>query len=584
MSKRLRSASILLFFLVAGLLHAYPDLRFIHESGSDFKGVALMGAADETVYVSRLAGVIYRGDLTLANVGVYEHRKDPPYLPFIAEDFEGLTARLFNVKPWQIDICFTFIAPLLICWLIYSLAYAFTGSGKLSVFCSLVVVLDYYWLTPNVKAIMSLSPDYFTNALFFSRPINPQLTFIPFIVSLCLAYRAFRSKSRILSIGAGAVLGLLCYVNFYLFAYVAAGLAVLLCVHMLMRDTQAVRALGIVSLVAFVIALGNVVHYAALKHNPVFLEVYLRNGGIFTRQPAFPVMDMASLAFISVLMYFLKERRRELCFMFSFVLGGIVCLNQQLLTGRLVQPAHWSYYSNKFFIIISLFTCVYFIVQRISSGGRLAPTIRFLGRRTVFYSACLMLFFPAFLQQNVYYDSVKKKFSDLQSIAPAVRFIHEKLPLDAVILTDPFRLDDERLISILSKNYPYISDTFLIASAVMTDKEIEERYFYALHFFGYSAEEARQLFRFMSGGLFRGMCVSVTCGATTLKNDEYIRGLEERYARTLTDDPVIGLKKFKADYVLTTQKDLSRLLKDQKVARLLEEVYSDGSYILFRLK
>lgn len=586
MPSRNRYIFLIIIFGFVGLLHVYPDLRFILETGKDFKGISLMGAGDETVYLSRIEAVIYRNDLRLANVGTYEHRNDPIYQPSLLEVVEGTVARWFGLGAWQIDILATFFLPFILCYLFYLLVNSLSGSFKLAVITVLAIMCGYYWITPNLKAIFKLSPLYFTLPILFVRPISPQFHFMPFIFSLYLIYRISSYKRYYLSIFTGMISGALFYTTIYYWTFVYSGLISLAIINLFKHKGENVKKYLLTLLVASLIGIPYYMSFMSLNRLPHFLEIFKRGGGIFTHQPIIPIIEILFLIFLVLLSnIFTDEKKEVFYYMLSFVLGGLVCLNQQVITGKTVEPFHWEIFTNKIFIIICFFVCVSFMLRWLKKAKYVVPILNLIRIKAPFYAICFMFFAIAFFQQNLYYRTTKDDFYKLQVMAPVLKYIHRILPSNTVILTDPFKQKENQLINVFTKNYPYISGSFFITSAI-EDKEVEERYFAALNFYAYSVLEAESLFSYKNGGLFRGMQVHPKYGGTREKNNAYINSLKARYARLLVQnqqDPVAILKKYKVDYVLLTKENQGSVLRNDRIRHRLELEYKDANYALYRI-
>lgn len=584
MKNRYKYLFIIFLFILVGLLYVYPDLRFIFELGKGFQGIPFMGAADETVYLSRIAGVIYKNDLRLANVAIYEHRHDPIYQPFLPEVIEGAIGKVFGLEVWQTDIWITFLFPVILCYMIYLLVTNLTKSFKFGILTTIAIMLGYYWFTPNLKAIFSLSREYFHNALFFSRPINPQFNFIPFMLSLYLIFKVSLKKGYYLAILTGLVIGFLFYVSIYYWTFIYSGLGCLLIVSLFRRKNENPKKYILIFLISILVSIPTWMSLRSLSTSPCFLEIFKRSGGIYTHKPIIPIIEIICLIFLIALNYILKEKREQFYFMISFVSGGLVCLNQQIITARTVQPSHWQFYTNKVFVIICIFVSASFILIGVGKTKYGYRMINLLRKNVFFYVTVSIFLIMGILQQNLFYAAKSGTYRKFQVIAPVLRHIHKELPFGAVILTDPFRTEDQWLFNVFTKNYLYICDSSFMSSSMTSDREIEERYFSALHFFGYTVLEAQDLFKFMDGGLFRGMQVHRQYGGTQEKNNAYIDGLRERYDKFTNLEPLGALKKYKVDYVLLTKKNQEHLLSNSKIADILKLEYADNFYVLYKIK
>lgn len=566
---------LIIMFIGVGLVHVYPDIRFILEMGADFQGIPLAGTADENVYLSRIAGVVYRNDFRLANAGVYEHKNSPIFQPSLAEVAEGLMGKCLRLEAWQVDILATFIFPTIVCFFIYLLAKGLSGSFKAGVLASLAATLGYYWLTPNLKAILTLSSDYFNQALFFTRPISPQFHFIPFILSLYFVFKSYFKNNLLLAAASGIVTGLLFYTSIYYWTFAYAGLFVLLVSDLAGKKLTHVKNYLLFYFLSLLVATPYLFSVSALNRLPHFQEIFARGGGVHTHQPILPAMEVVFLAALIFMCFFFKEKRRYLYFMLSFVGGGLICLNQQVITGKTVEPMHWQSYTNKIFIIICFFACFSYIAK--------SRRLKQFSAGFPFYSVCFLFFALGITQQNIYYSARSGFFRELQPMAGILKYIHKKIPSDAVILTDPLNLQEERMISVFTKNYPYISDSFFITSA-MADREVKERYLFALYFFGYTSQEAEKLFKYMDGGLLRGMQVHSFYGGTPEKNSAYIESFKKQYVDLFGFDALSALRKFKVDYLLLNKETEKRVLANTRIFNAVNLVFTEDLYSLYKIE
>lgn len=583
MHKVNKNIFILVVLILVGALHVYPDLKFIFRQGDSFKGVPYLAGNDETVYLSKLSAVIYRGDLRLTNPGTYEHQGGPMFLPSLAEIIEGLLGRSLSLAPWQTDILATFLFPAIICLLLYFLSLQLSGSFKFSLLSALAAMLAYYWLTSNIGAIFSLSTDYLNPALIFSRPISPQFHFIPFLITLYLIYRSiFKDSSYFIAILAGIFSGLLFYTSLYYWTFVFSGLALMFVIDCSRGKRERFKRYLLIALTALVISIPFWASYLMVNQLPYFDEIFKRMGGIYTHAADIPLIETGFLLFLIFMRFFVPGEKEQLYYMISFVGGGLICLNQQVITGKTIQPEHWRLLNNKIFIILSIFVCASFLFRLIEKSGFYRMLLKLLKSAPAFFFLCLSFFFLGLTQQNFNYANRSPLSARLQEIGGALKYIHNELPDDAVILTDPFREKEEQLISSLTKNYPYLSGSFFLTST-MRDAEIKERYFAALHFYDYSPEEANGLFKVMNGGLFRGMAVHPSCGGSREGNEAYTANLKDEYASFVKLEPLVALNKYKADYVLLNNTNRSRLISGKQIAAALMLSYDDGSYSIYKI-
>jgi hypothetical protein len=216
-------------------------------------------------------------------------------------------------------------------------------------------------------------------------------------------------------------------------------------------------------------------------------------------------------------------------------------------------------------------------------GERYLPATQRFGKKIVFPLLCFVILFLGLVQQNNYYKINIESHRQLQTMAAPLRWIQKNTPKDAVILTYPPNLDHSELITTYTKNYVYTSDPFFISS-LLSDREIEERYLFALRFFGFTEDKAEEFFKILDGGLFKGMQVYTLYGGNYLKNQEYTERLKEQYTRLKLKNPVPLIHKYKVGYILVECKAEKELVSQADVAEAICKVYGDENYLIYTFK
>jgi hypothetical protein len=319
-----------------------------------------------------------------------------------------------------------------------------------------------------------------------------------------------------------------------------------------------------------------------LTDHPYYLEFFKRLGGMYTRVPIIPLTEIfAILLIISGGYLGVIKRNENFWFLVSFAIGGVVCLNQQVITGKSIEPYHWQGYTNKIFLVIALFVLLHGFLSKWTKNY--PPGAERVGKKIIFSLLCLVILVLGFIEQNNYYRANIESNRQLQTMAASLRWIDKNTSKNAVILTYPPDLDHSELITTYTKNYVYISDPFFITS-LLSDMEIEERYLFALRFFCVTEDKAEEFFKILDGGLFKGMQVHTLYGGNRPKNREYMEGLKRQYARLRLKDPVSLIHKYKVDYVLTKRDLENNLLCQSQMAQSVYKVYSDENYLIFTFK
>ncbi len=180
---------IALISLTIGFIHIYPDLKFIYESGNNFKAITFNASQDSAIYLGRINN-IYKGESkTIPSIDLYEHRNDPWSIPFLGELFLGSIGSSLHIPLNYFKIILSFFLPIVNFWLIYFLALLLCNSKFAAILSAFAATLGYSFFANN--------PAYIYNLLFnkeaaiqlwFLRPISPQFNFIFLFISWISIY------------------------------------------------------------------------------------------------------------------------------------------------------------------------------------------------------------------------------------------------------------------------------------------------------------------------------------------------------------------------------------------------------------
>ena len=196
----------------------------------------------------------------------------------------------------------------------------------------------------------------------FLRRYVPGLPFPFFFIFCALVWRALANdgkRARLMnSLMAGAVFALLVFSYFYLWTAAAAWLACLAVLWLIARPTGyrssfkqfgLIGLLAIAALVPYFLLLSNraptmdTVQLLALSHAPDFSRSSIKLGLI-----------VCALIAYTAWRGHLKWRERPVLFAAAFALTPLVVFNQQIITGRSLQPLHYELYIAKYMALVAL--------------------------------------------------------------------------------------------------------------------------------------------------------------------------------------------------------------------------------------
>jgi hypothetical protein len=574
-------ASVVLMTLVA-ILHVLPDARFFRDLGDRYQGIHFAATVDEPTYLSRISRVL-AGDYHLGNAMVFEHRSDPfTYAP-LPEYVEGTAGRLLRLSIVHVDVAATAVLPALVFALFLLLLRDLTGRFGLSLVGAAALTLGHYLIAKDSPLWHGrlFDPD-FPHSLQFARPVSPQFHYLVLLLALWLLVRLYARPGRArLVVVAGVAVGLAFYLNFFFWTFLLAGLTLWAGLALAERDRPRFRAaLGVVAMAVLVGGYALLNSYRAVSTDG-FDGASLRAGFIYTRAPILPALHVAWLALFAVWCW----RRRTSVperFLLLFLVGGLACLNQQVLTGRTVQPFHWETQTNKVAMLLSFLVVVgagLTALERAPEPWRRRAT---MAVRATGVAALGVLLLHGWLVQENHYAKHRDRFVALQPLGPALRWLRTATPYDSVVLCHPAEPLRSELVTVYAQRYTYLSEPFFTVS-LLTQREIDDRYLVAVRTLGLQEAEVRRVLDHNSGALFLGMQVLPYYHRGDDRGvRRHLEHVAARYRRVNAGEEPFVEPPYRLDYVLVSAEELARLNPGR--TRLGREVFGDGRFHVFEVR
>jgi hypothetical protein len=571
---------VLILSTIIGAIYIYPDIRFILEAGKEYKGIGLTGTSEELLYLSRLNG-IYKGSYDLSDIYIFEHQNDPWFRPFIGEFIVGNIGKILKVNIVTLDILMSAILNIILSILTFIFSCQLTKSVRLSIICSFAIMFGYNVFTADSSILKEIFTLNYSKPLWFLRPLSPQFYYIPFLISLINTNRAINpsAKKRDIAI-AGMILGLLFYCNVYYWTFIYAGLGVLFSVFLLIKERSAalniiyIYAISIIVAIPYLVSVIKVINHPAYKHLQETYMMFNSHKVFFYTPYIIPAI------FISIVLFIFEHKSRF--FIASFLIGGIICLNQQIITGKTILQ-QWSFYTNKTFLIISILVSIYLTANKFLKHYFSEHSISISNN---FYKTILVtivvLFFTstAFSQQNNYYHANKKFFLEKQKLSSPYKWLKENTNKTDVVLTDPYQdfynhLTNYRFLLTHTNNFSYIHEK---ACMLILEEEANYRMLSALIFLGYGElnimkyiDKQKQLFNSADPyiGIFQ-------------PSEDYYENIRIMYKTLAEREPLELLKKYKVDYILIENSDRFEKIIS-KYSNKLVTAYKDKHYAILKI-
>jgi hypothetical protein len=359
------------------LLALYPQLNLCLARGREWNGAYATIHYDEVAYSAYIQALI---DGRPRRNNPYTGRDDVPGAPqpeslfsiqFIPAYAVALPARALGVSAATAFIALLVLtaagATLTIFWLLVTL----TGDERLAA-AGALAILCFGTLAAGQGEILGLVHRSFAaDSFLFLRRYQPSVAFPLFFVLCVFVWRMLTRKKFRDAIAwanlSGALFAVLIFSYFYLWTAAAAWLA---CIGLLWLAGHPAEWRRIVAL------FGVIGGWAAVALAPYLLMVSHRatntdSGQLLDISHAPDLLRIPELMGIAIALTLLvgaargiiSWKDRRVIFIASFALMPLVTFNQQIISGRSLQPFHYQWFITNYLVLVSLVATVVILWQ-----------------------------------------------------------------------------------------------------------------------------------------------------------------------------------------------------------------------------
>ena len=379
---------------------------------------------------------------------LFEHRDSPTpreWLPHIVIGFFRLaTGSLYRV----FFLADFFLPPLIFLSLfifLYLLTRNFYWSAFISVFAlfmsDLLEFIPFHSLSEASLLLNWLGNFSQPPPFFNTRLPTPELTIIFLWTGFIVLFKNFQNPSIRKSVVLGANWGLLFYLYTYYWQAFTGGCVLLMGFCLWTRDTRNFKHLLFSFFLALIISIPFWIEFIGAMKLPYSQDFWIKYG---VREGRF-IFKFLTLKFLFIIAVglLLARKNKNAVLLSCFMLSALVCLNQQFILGRVVEPEHWTTR------ILDPWSCIFLGVCLSSYIG---PRLQ----RVVIFLTVLVLLWAGWIQTSY---SLESRFSYplFRQFEPHVKALNwlksHSLATDVVLSLDPEVID---LIPVYSYNYAFI--------------------------------------------------------------------------------------------------------------------------------
>ena len=446
----------LIFAGMVGLISVAPELLAINYLGADYKGIPFFGIGDNLYYTAKLQE-LNDGHFWISSPFFYEYKNEKSLILPIGELFYFLPQKLFVLSVSRIILINKFLLPAILFFLVYSLAHKLTGRKNFSnrinsIATGLFVVLGYHLIDfKNAWSLIAGQTQYLS-LLLWTRPVNPITGAVLIFIFLLIIWKIINKKPFYLSIIAGIILGLMVS-YFFSWGISLSFVAVLMLIFLVKKEYKIFANLLTVVLVSFLAVLPYWLNLLQLLTSDKGGELSMRNAMFYTHEPMpNKVLLACLLLFLPCLIYESYQKRKvqeklEIWWWFclALLLGGLLALNQQIITGRTIWPYHFVQYSIPFAIVVTMVLFYNYIKPKFFSVWLAVVSL-----------VILVSLLYGFASARSYIYSVNG-MGQMQQYAAVFDWLNKNTPLDSVVLTKESEQNLSTLIPALTHCNVYVS-------------------------------------------------------------------------------------------------------------------------------
>jgi hypothetical protein len=369
--------------LLIGVLHVLPHFIIVCHLGHQYHHIFPMYSADEEHYTVHIKKAL-EGHYNLSNRYLFEH-KYPPQESFTIDpaNFIGLVGRTLNLELETLVVAMRFVLPAVAFLLLFVLFKQLGASFALALTAAWANLLAPYALYGQIDFLTRPALEFLSGrghafpwyqlflqaSLPYARPVNPQLSGLFFLAALITIVLLIKKPSSLWRLCAVIVFTAMNYRLFFYFwsALGAFALAIAALALFLRRKELLVPVLVLIGL-AFFLAfpfLSRVV--SGVEHPERFLTEYT-----IMRAPIFsPACVLAIVLLLPILRRFLQSHPPDQLLYCVPLLTILFCMNQQLVTSKVIQAWHYELFVSP--ILLSMSLCV--LISRMQIVHRAAEKI-----------------------------------------------------------------------------------------------------------------------------------------------------------------------------------------------------------------
>lgn len=561
--------------IVLSLVTAFPQVYFRIDHKDINTGIELL---PDSPWSAR-AREVQDGHPNFGSI-YYKDGKDNPYLfQPLGSMVVAYMGEAFSLGINNTILLSRFVLPFVAFLLLYAFVYLFWRDRLVALSSASVLLFADSILSFSglLRMFHGLSPDSF---LRLARPVNPAMVYILLFGFLVLFWQFYKKKDWRYGVGGAVLLGLNFYNYFYswTFLYAFGGLIFLFLIFQ--KKWREAVGVSLVFVGGLVVAIPYAINMYRIMANPVYAEASLRTGVVMSHAPLF----VGVLVVVALIMYWFglpKENKEEYFFGLALAITPFITMNQQIITGKVLQAAHYHWFFHKPVAIILMLVVIFYLITK----WNFVSYRKWLAGLIILFSVGTGIF----VQVSSYFNDDRDGglvAIERQKNGPVMSWLNENAKKESVVLAN-----DE--LSHLTVIYTPLNVFYHRAapySLSATNKRLLEVIFTFYRLRGVGMKDTTNVFKdergYISASVY-GIHYRELSGSYESIPDKEIESITNQYLETLKTPKTEWIKnifkKYEVEYVVWDKKNDPTWNLDQY--KFLEKAadFDNGSLIIYRV-
>lgn len=556
--------------VLIGLIMAFPQAYFRYENKDVYKGVEMqIGGADELFYLGYIQEA-RDGHFSAANP-YWAEGKELPYLqPPLGEIIASFPGLIFNLNLADTILLGRFVFPIIIFLLIYALIYHLTERKSISLAVSTTILLSTNLINPKMLWDLLIRQKVSYSFLPFSRVVVHQIQLIFFFGFLLVFWLFMVKKKWLYSFVGGIILGLSFYVYPYTWTFIYAFLGCLALILIWEKKWFEVKNIFLISGTALLIGIPYFWNLWQAMQHPLYSELSLRFGLVKTHAPQAGALVLILLAVF--LLLFPRREKTRYYFCLALVLAPFIVLNQQIITGHVMIPAHYHWYFHKPLMVMIMIIIIFYWLEKITK------------KKTLCYGLLGFIlainFYYALMAQAASYKYFEPLTIEEQRYGLIFNWLNKHAQKDETVFTND-------ILSNLIPVYTSLNSASALGAhycLISDENQLWQRMFLQYRLNGLAAEESLEKFlddKVKISGSIYGEYYRKGHGKHENIPDEKINSISRAYQESLSVPLENILRKYQVEYIIWDTAKEPNWQLDRYM--FLEEVYQAEDIKVYQL-